>query len=279
MELKFHTFLSNFLKKGENIENSLTNNIQTSNNLEGSSLFDRFIKEIMVYSETPPTNLTEMRKNMRYTKYKGILFEIFCKKYFTQILNVDNVWRIEECPLNILNSLSLTKKDYGIDLIMQIGANFFPIQCKFKSPVKLPLSKELKYHYKSVTWGDLSTYYSLCATTGPWEKLIVFTNTMYINRKGKKNEKDWSVCYQKLNQLTHDDFIKILNINNKEEKTGKTLQELYEESNKIEDNYNSLNMDIKKRKRPIYDDEEIQEELRQKRIKYFNQTMIRVDKK
>ena len=47
MELKFHTFLSNFLKKGENIENSLTNNIQTSNNLEGSSLFDRFIKEII----------------------------------------------------------------------------------------------------------------------------------------------------------------------------------------------------------------------------------------
>ena len=144
MEAKFNTLLSKFLQKRENYDDLTRNNVEVLNsNLEVSinSIFDRFVKEIIGYSDSPAQNLNELRKNLRQTKFKGHLFEVFCKKYFMSMHKVDNIWSIKDCPIEILNSLSLGKRDYGIDLIMQQGSNFFQIQCKFKTPKKLPLSK------------------------------------------------------------------------------------------------------------------------------------------
>jgi hypothetical protein len=174
-----------------------------------SEIFDNFIYEVINYRDTPATNLTELRQKTKRNKYKGHLFEFFCKKYFEKIIKVDNIWLIKECPINILKELNLTKRDFGIDLIIYQNGKFSPIQCKFKSPKKLRRDLEMKFHYQNVTWRDLSTFYSLCDRSGPregWEKLIVFTNSKYVNRKGKKNHKDHSICYNSLKNLTIEDF-------------------------------------------------------------------------
>lgn len=222
----------------------------------GNSLdiFDHFVYEVINYRDTPATNLTELRENTKRNKYKGYLFEFFCKKYFEKIVKVDNIWLIKECPENILRELHLTKKDFGIDLIMYKNGKYSPIQCKFKNPKKLRKDLEMKYNYQNVTWRDLSTFYSLCDRSGPkegWEKLIVFTNCKYVNRKGKKNQKDHSICYNSLNNMTIKDF---------ENLASDCVNLVYKKSS------NETNCLVVNKESPNLTNEE---EIRQKRMNYF----------
>jgi hypothetical protein len=209
----------------------------------GISLFDIFIKEILSYHDTPAQTIAELNKKLKRNKFKGPLFEEFCKKYMKYIYQADFVWLLSEIPEDIMKELSLTRRDYGIDLVMKKRGKYYPIQCKLKSPKKLSKNMERKYHYLNVTWKDLSTFYALCNRSGPvggWDKLIVFTNTQYINRKGRKDENDKSICYGTLNKLEEEDFKNLL---------GEKIFSI-EQSN-----FNSL-----------LDDEKI----RLKRLEYFN---------
>jgi len=177
------------------------------------SMFDCFIKEILSYHDTPAHNIADLNKKLKRNKFKGQLFEEFCKNYMKYIYQAEYAWLLSEIPEDIMKKLSLTRKDYGIDLVIRKKGKYYPIQCKLKSPKKLSKNKERKYHYVNVTWRELSTFYALCNRSGPaggWEKLIVFTNTQYINRKGRKDENDKSICYGTMNKLSEDDFKKIL---------------------------------------------------------------------
>jgi hypothetical protein len=198
----------------------------------GISLFNQFIKEILSYHDTPAQNISELNRKIRRNNFKGPLFEEFCKKYFKYIFQADSVWLLSELPAEIIQELSLTKRDFGIDLIMKNKGKYYPIQCKLKSPKKLPKDKEKKHNYLNVTWKELSTFYALCNRTGPiggWEKLIVFTNTNYINRKGRKNANDKSICYATLNKLNEEDFKKLKGVNSSGNKLNIFNSELDEE--------------------------------------------------
>jgi predicted helicase len=208
MEEAFQKIVKNLIKEYE----SLSTDIKTIRS--SISIFDKFIKEILTHHNKPANNLSDLNHKLRRNPCKGPLFEIFCKNYFKEICGVEEIWLLKECPQDIMEKLSLTRKDYGIDLVMRgSDGRYSPIQCKLKSPKKLSKNKEQKYHYLNVTWRELSTFYALCDRTGPtesWEKYIVFTNTNYVNRKGRKSEKDKSVCYCKLSKLTVEDFKKLI---------------------------------------------------------------------
>lgn len=216
-----------------------------------ASLFDKFIKEILSYHDTPANTLSELNRKFRRNKFKGPLFEEFSKKYFKYLYQADFIWLLSEIPADVLKDLNLTRRDFGIDLVMKKNGKFYPIQCKLKSPKKLSREKEKKYHYLNVTWKDLSTFYALCNRTGPeggWEKLIVFTNTQYINRKGRKDDNDKSICYGTLNKLREEDFKKLLGEKEDNKNTGQYVN-----------NYNNININV------LLNEEEI----RKKRLEFF----------
>lgn len=223
------------------------NTLKKQNDSNSASLFDTLVEEILNYHDKPATTLSELRKAKR-NKQKGPIFEYFCKKYFEMIMNAENVWLLNECPIK--DDLSLTRKDYGIDLVMKNKNKYFPIQCKFKYPKKVSKDNEMKYNYQNVTWRDLSTFYALCDRTGPkegWSKYIVFTNAKYVNRKGKKNDKDKSICYNKLNNLTAGDLNRMAGI---DDVVGDQINN---------NNYNNI--------MPLSE-----EELRSKRLEFFGKS-------
>jgi hypothetical protein len=220
-----------------------------------NEIFDSFIYEIENYHNQPAHNIFQLKQ--KNTKYKGILLEFFCKKYFEKIEKVENAWLLKDCPSDILQKLSLDRKDYGIDIIIQEDDKFSAVQCKYKAPKKLKKQLEIKYNYLNVTWRDLSTFYSLCARSGPiegWHKMIIFTNTKYVNRKGKKNSKDRSICYNSLKNLSIDDFRNLINENGKDDKY------------KFENVPTKIGINDKQ----ISIDAEAQEHIIERRLNYFN---------
>jgi tetrahydromethanopterin S-methyltransferase subunit G len=80
---------------------------------------------------------------------------------------------------------------------------YYAIQSKFR--------KRNKYRKTTVSWKELSTFYALCERTGPYDKYIVFTTADYVNRIGKKTEKDITIGYNKLLKLIHFDWLKLCN--------------------------------------------------------------------
>jgi predicted helicase len=99
-----------------------------------------------------------MRYNAKINKFKGPIFELFCKRYFLKIIGVDEAWLIRELPPDLLCMLNLTNKDYGIDIVIKSKGKFSAVQCKFKNQKKLNKKFEMKYHYLNVNWRDLSTF-------------------------------------------------------------------------------------------------------------------------
>jgi predicted helicase len=154
-------------------------------------VFDNIIEEIEKWYERPAHDLVEMR-NRESKKAKGTSFELFAQVYLRHFLkNVKEIWLLEEVPQEILGKLGLKRKDYGIDIIIMTQKNtFIAVQAKYRKRGRA--SKTI------ITWKMLSTFYSLCSRSGPWERLIVITNADYITHMGYKNSKDLSICYQRL---------------------------------------------------------------------------------
>lgn len=159
------------------------------------NLFDEFISECRHFYEQPAHNFTEL-KTRENKKLRGDIFEEFCVLYLKYVKKYDNAWRLEDVPDDILEKLSLKRKDMGIDLIVENNrntllctkdsGNYSAVQCKYKKP--------LGYKKTSITWKALSTFYALCMRSGPWDKYIVMTNCDYARHVGKKTEKDLSIC-------------------------------------------------------------------------------------
>lgn len=95
--------------------------------------FDEFIKECQAWYSKPAHTFTEMRTRAN-KKIRGDIFEEFCVLYLKEIKGYESVWRLEDIPEEILQSLSMKRKDMGIDLVVSIGGEFYAVQCKYKAP-------------------------------------------------------------------------------------------------------------------------------------------------
>ena len=148
----------------------------------------------------PVNNLQDMKN--RNLKSKGDIFEYFCQLYMQKCYKLKNVWLLKEIPDDIKKKLNLTNQDFGIDLIgIDYNDRYYAIQAKYR---KRKLDKKI-----CVTWKQLSTFYALCARTGPFYKHIVFTTANYVKRIGKKDDKDITIGFSKLSKINHFDWIKM----------------------------------------------------------------------
>jgi len=168
-----------------------------------TNLFDEFIVECQKFYESPAHSLIEI-KQRENKKIRGDIFEEFCVLYLIYVKKYENVWRLEDVPDEILEKLSLKRRDMGIDLIAENNGMFSAVQCKYKKP--------LDYKKTSITWKALSTFYALCMRSGPWDKYIVMTNCDYARHVGKKTEKDLSICVGTFRKISSENWISMCQV-------------------------------------------------------------------
>lgn len=193
------------------------------------NLFDEFIKECTNHYSQPAHNLQELR-NRENKKLKGDLYEEFCVLYLKHVKEYTNAWRLEDVPDSILEKLSLKRQDMGIDLIVEKDGTYSAVQCKYKTPLReVASNRDLPVGLKKmgITWKVLSTFYSLCMRTGPWDKYIVMTNCNYVRHVGKKTEKDVSIVLSSFQKISKEEWVKMCNV------TGNIL-ETTKDTNSIE---------------------------------------------
>ena len=166
------------------------------------NLFLEFMNECEKIYNKPINNMYDLKHNNN-KKIKGNIFEQFCVIYLKYIKNYSSVWLLNDIPTDIIEMLSMRKRDMGIDIIAENNNNFYAIQCKYKNK---------KSATRCLSWKNLSTFYALCSKTGPWEKNIVMTTCKNINHQGLKTEKDLSYCLGTFSNIEKEDWIKMCNI-------------------------------------------------------------------
>lgn len=164
--------------------------------------FDEFIKECQAWYSQPAHTFTELRTRDN-KKIRGDIFEEFCVLYLKKVKGYEQVWLLEDVPEDILASLSLKRKDMGIDIVVCNQGEFYAVQCKYKTPTS---------RKSSISWSALSTFYAMCLRTGPWQKYIVMTNCDYTRHQGVKTEKDLSICLQTFRSIKAENWLKMCNV-------------------------------------------------------------------
>lgn len=162
------------------------------------SIFDLLVKEILDWTDEPVHNLADLRFK-KSKKSTGDLFERFVKLYLISTGRFSHVWLLNEIPETVLVQLKLKRQDLGIDLVAKVDEEYVAIQVKFRNPLK-----------SRIDWKSLSTFYALCARTGPWKRHIVATNLSSIRRVGEKSYKDESICLGTFRKLNSIDFCQML---------------------------------------------------------------------
>lgn len=134
--------------------------------------------------------------------FEDVCFQL-CKANAFERLKIAEVWMFSDFPLEKRREFALGTRDMGIDLVAHTTTGkWLAIQCKYRRKPKhshAPNGIPLRW---SVPWKDLSTFYSLCERTGPpstngkntWFKRVVMTSATSVNRQGRKNVQDVSVC-------------------------------------------------------------------------------------
>jgi hypothetical protein len=161
------------------------------------------------YFEKPAHNIQEIKA--RTTKMKGDIFETFCKLYLEA--NGYEVWFVKDLEENKMKEFSLTKKDYGIDLIALKNSAYYAVQCKYRKPSL----NSLRQTVHRITWKDISTFLALSSRTGPkegWKKHIIMTNADYVSWKGKKGEKDFTIAKKTFENLKREFWCKFIDYRN-----------------------------------------------------------------
>lgn len=162
------------------------------------NFMDVFLEQLAQYHDRKAHNLQEIQ--VRETN----IFEEFSKFYLQKKMNISNVWLLKEIPDEILEHLNLKRQDVGIDIIgLDDEGNFYACQAKYKNR-----STNTKYKTKiSVTWKEVSTFFSLVARTGPYKKYIIITTADYVRHMAPKSPKDVSICIGTLRRLKPEDFV------------------------------------------------------------------------
>ena len=164
--------------------------------------FDSFIITCQAWYTRPAHNLQEL-KSRENKKLKGDIFEEFCVLYLLHCCDYDTAWRLEDVPEEVLNKLSLKRRDMGIDIVCQKGEQFSAVQCKYKAPTGKKMG---------LSWKTLSTFYALCMRSGPWNNYIVMTNCNYVCHVGKKTEKDISISLHAFQNISSEMWIKMCDV-------------------------------------------------------------------
>ena len=164
------------------------------------NLFDEFMTECQKWYEEPAHTFTEMRTRDN-KKIRGDIFEDFCVLYLKHVKQLKNVWRLEDVPDHLLETLSLKRRDMGIDIIAESDGKYYAVQCKYK--------KYTTIKKNILSWKALSTFYALCMRTGPWEKYIVMTNCEYARHAGKKGPKDLSICLKTFQNTSKEEWTRM----------------------------------------------------------------------
>jgi Restriction endonuclease len=222
----------------------------TSNNREQINLFDLFLRECADWYERPANSISELKE--KTTKTKGDIFEYFCRLYLEKLYvyknkRYEHVWLLKDTPKEILHQLGLKHKDMGIDIIAKYGDNYDAIQCKYKRPNK---------RVNILGWKTLSTFYSLCATTGPWNRKLVMTNCVSVRHMGKKDVNCRSFCLKTFQKLTVNDYYILLDCQGSSLLSNDDSDDSSDESDKPRDK-------SKINKKPTLD------QLRELRCQYF----------
>jgi len=166
-----------------------------SDGKETPCIFDRLLEKFESHAERPAGSIYEIKRRDN-KKSKGDGWERFCHFYLTRILQYHQVWLWKEIPEDVRVHLKLKSRvDNGIDLVARRYQNsgFTAIQCKYRKRID-----------QTVTWTQLSTFFGLCAQTGPWEKQIVMTSCKGVSRKTgyEKTTKDQTIAYGTFKNLT-----------------------------------------------------------------------------
>lgn len=150
-------------------------------------VFQVIMDHVETLYQRPCHNINQLSK--RNTKSKGNVFEQFCVLYLTaKMKQWKHVWLLSDVPENVLQQLSLGRNDVGIDIVgVDFNQNYYAIQAKYRNPSKFKQKTFLP-------WTVLSTFYALCARTGPWKKQIVMSNVHGVRRNGQRNEKDATIA-------------------------------------------------------------------------------------
>lgn len=173
--------------------------------LATGTCFQAIQDHIRVSAEKPCKNVGEFKR--RTTTAKGNQFEIFCQLYLDALVINNNkkqflhVWLLKDVPDAVLLELGLTRRDVGIDLILEEGREDEKETQTTDQKSRKRSRKEITSRYWAVqakyrlrrgtrkiglSWKQLSTFYSICARTGPWVKHLVMTNCDFVRRMGKR---------------------------------------------------------------------------------------------
>ena len=201
--------------------------------LPEGELFDKLMEKINDYSynlDYKINDLKVIKKNKN--KVKGDLFELICigliRNNSIKSIKCKEAWLFKELPADLRKKLYFNNaKDVGIDIVVNTTSDqWIAVQCKYRSKPKhksITINKEGEYKKINlkwqVTWADLSTFYSLCARTGinetgiitgGWAKHVVMTTAESVNRQGRKNEKDVSICIGTFRGISKSEWFKLL---------------------------------------------------------------------
>jgi hypothetical protein len=113
-------------------------------------VFDALDELFNTYFHRSVNNMLDLRK--RNAKNKGECFEVFCTLYLRS--RGYTVWMLRDLPEDLIQQLSLTRQDVGIDLVAKVDHRhigktqsvcqtskkgepqtlYFAVQCKYRSP-------------------------------------------------------------------------------------------------------------------------------------------------
>lgn len=135
--------------------------------------FQSFLDRIAVSTNKPCSSIHEFKR--RSTKAKGDIFEKFCVLYLEA--TGYKAWLIKDTPDYVLQILKLKPFDVGIDIVALKDNKYYAVQAKYRQ------ANNKKFNV--LGWKELSTFYAMCARSGPWEKHLVMTSCDYIRRLNK----------------------------------------------------------------------------------------------
>jgi len=167
-----------------NLEYEIKKYIRSALSKSEGNIFENISDCFQTFYNRPCDNMIELKKRTR--NESGFIWEHFCVMYL-RAKGYGECWLLADTPQEILDKLGLSRVDMGIDIIIKHNNGYFAVQAKWRS-------NNRKVSKMSLTWNQLSTFYALCARTGPWLKYIVITNCDYVRRQGKKFKMDQTIA-------------------------------------------------------------------------------------
>lgn len=198
-------------------------------------IFDKFIQRFEDHCVTSHT-ISEFKTSKRL---KGELFEVLCVElinggWFRKISkNTVEVFRYSELTSEqrALLKLPAHSGDVGIDIVCKDQNGWIAVQCKYR---KRPNPHSRYNTGWKVSWKELSTFYALCANSGPWSKCVIITNGLGIARQGRaKVQNEIAICKGSFESLPRECWLSlcgdnghVLDIDNKTKVTQEDVRNI-----------------------------------------------------